>query len=36
MEEDSASNADNQHIPPSVTAKGQALGMLWIFCLFLL
>ena len=27
MEEDSASYADDQHIPPSVTAKKQALGM---------
>ena len=34
MEEASASYADDQHIPPSVTAEG--LGMLKYFCLFLL
>ena len=36
MEEDSASDADDQQKPPSVTAKGQAPGMLMYFCLFLL
>ena len=37
MEEDSASNADDQHIPPSVTAKEQALALWvceWIFVFF--
>ena len=35
MEEDSASDADDQQKPPSVTAKGQAPGMFmyfWYFC----
>ena len=39
MDEDSATYADDQHIPPSVTAnraKGQAPGMLMCFCLSLL
>ena len=34
--EDLASDADDQQKPPSVTAKGQAPGMLMYFCLFLL
>ena len=36
MEEDSASDAEDQQKPPSVTAKGHAPGMLMYFCLFLL
>ena len=35
-EEDSASDADDQQTPPSVTAKGQAPGMLMYVCHFLL
>ena len=34
VEEDSTSDADDQQKPPSVTAKGQAAGMLMYFCLF--
>ena len=36
MEKDSASNSDDQRIPPLVTAKGQAPVMLMYFFLFLL
>ena len=35
-EEDSASDADDQQTPPSVTVKRRAQGMLMYFCLFLL
>ena len=34
--EGSASDADDQQTPPSVTAKGQAPGMLMYVCHFLL
>ena len=36
MEDDSASDVDDQQKPPTVTDKGQAPGMLMYFCLFLL